>query len=277
MLTRSSWQQYLVSRREFIKHLFMALVAVNFQFAGRVLADEATTVDLPAAIREQLSKVVSAQPPQSPLRHISGNLQGGSGTARVERYFERLDSGLWGISTAILVRGALIRNTLTLQGLVELTATTTIDRDFKADVVIPVGKLFLPYGINKNIKANAVITIASLAGDLDSVSAPAAGGKFSYMRTATGQNTITTTGVFGGTRTHTLNVTAKADCSAGPEADASSLHAQLRGKYLPVKCEGDINGSTRIEEYAYLIDSKLYLLLSSGSDKFSIDGVEYGP
>lgn len=277
MLTHSSWQQYLVSRRAPIKHLFMALVVSNFLIAGRVVADEATTVDLPAAIREQLTQVVSAQPPQSLLRHVSGNLQSGSGTARVERYFERLDSGLWGISTAILVRGALIRNTLTLQGLVELTATTTIDRDFKADSIIPIGKLFVPYGINKNIKANGVITIASLSGDLNSLSAPVAGGKFSYIRTAIGQNTITTTGVFGGTRTHTLNVTAKANCSAGPEADASTLHAQLRGKYLPVKCEGETNGSTRSEEYAYLIDSKLYVLLSSGSDKFSIDTVEYGP
>jgi hypothetical protein len=260
------------------KPLLMILVVANFFFGQQGLAQEATTtVEVPAAIREQVGKAVSNTSPPALLRRLVGNVQSGSSNTPVERFFERLDSGLWGVTTAYLVRGALVRNTLTLQGLVELNAVATVDRDFNIDSIIPIGKLFVSYGVNKNLKANGAIAITSLSGDLEVLSSPAAGTKFSYARTATGQNTVTTTGVFGGTRTNTLNITAKADCSAGPEAEASNLHAQLRGKYLPVKCEGELNGSARIDEYAYLIDSRLYVVLSSGNEKFSIDKVEYAP
>jgi hypothetical protein len=272
-------QQSLAPRQERLTGRFlMALLVANLLFGGKALAEGVTTtVEVPAAIRAQLDKLVSAQSPSPVLRRISGSVQTGSGSSPVERFFERLDSGLWGVTTAIMVRGALVRNALTLHGLVELTATSTIDRDFKIDAIIPIGKLFVPYGQNKNLKANGVIAITSLGGDLDALSAPAAGGKFSYSRSAIGQNTVTTTGMFGGTRTHKLEVEFKADCSAGPEADASSLNSQLRGKYLPVKCEGKTNGSARADEFIYLVDSKLYVLLSSGNDKFNIEKVEYAP
>lgn len=260
------------------KTVLIVLVVAHFIFAQQAFAQEtATAVEVPAAIREQVGKVASKISPSVRLRRVSGNVQSGSSNTPVERFFERLDSGLWGVTTAYLVRGALVRSTLTLQGLVELTAVATVDRDFNIDSIIPIGKLFVPYGTNKNLKASGAIAITSLSGDLAVLSAPTAGSKFSYVRTATGQNTVATTGLFGGTRTHTLNISAKADCSAGPETEASMLHTQLRGKYLPVKCEGELNGSARIDEYAYLLDSGLYVALSSGNEKFSIEKVEYAP
>lgn len=258
--------------------IFAAIAGLMVLFSPNARAEgSAATVEIPPEIRQQIDKVIPRQAPVTVLRRLSGKIDSGGTHTAVERVFERADSGLWGVTTAMIVRGALVRSVLSLQGIVELSATAAVDRDFKLDSVLPVGKTFVPYGVSRNVKANASMAVTSLSGDLEALTAPTAGGKFHYARSSAGQNTVTTTGLFGGTKTMPISVTAKAHCSAGSEADASAVHPALRGRYLPVTCDVEFNGSSRTEEYAYLVDSALYVLLAAGGEKYTVERVEYMP
>jgi len=240
----------------------------------------AGVIELPDVVRDQISKLVPKTPPAAPLRTIRGVVESGSSKPRAERHFERIENGLWGVTLVITVRGAIVRRALTLQGLMQLATVTEIDREYDSAALIPVGKYFVSFSVVKGLRANGSTNTTAVSGDLETLVSPSEGSKFSFDQAWDAQSTTTTTGLFGGTRTSNLSLSLKQSCVVEKELDASSLHPKLRGKYLPVICEGPLsNGSTRTDQYAFLRDSNLYVLLSTGTDgradKYTISDVEY--
>ena len=180
----------------------------------------------------------------------------------------------------VTVRGAIIRRALTLQGLVPLATVTEIAREYDASSVVPLGKSFFSYSVTRDLKANGTTNSTALSGDLAQLVAPAVGSRFSFEQSWDAQSMVTTSGLFGGTKTSTSSFTLKQTCAVEEERDAAVLHRNFQGKYMPVNCEGKLsNGALRIDQYAFLVDSAVYLLLSSATngnvDKYTIADVEY--
>ncbi len=262
---------------------YCAVVFVAFGFIGNADSQSPNinaTVELSASIRDQLTKVIPKTEPNAPLRLIRGVIESGGAKPAAERHFERLDSGLWGVTLVVTVRGAVIRRTLTLQGLLPLASVSEIAREYDSASLVPIGKVFLSYSVTKDLKANGGTNTTALSGNLEQMVVPIVGSPFSFEHAWDAQTSVTTSGLFGGTRTSNLSLSLKQTCTTEKEGDAASLHGRLRGKYLLVNCEGTLsNGSTRSDQYAFLSDSAIYILLSTATDgradKYTITDVEY--
>ena len=65
-------------------------------------------------------------------------------------------------------------------------------------------------------------------------------------------------------------------CAADKSIEATKLHPDLKGLYIPITCEYQSNVATPpISQWAYLIDSRMYVRLSSGKETYAITEVEY--
>jgi hypothetical protein len=235
-------------------------------------------VELLAPIRETVSAVTPKAMPAAPLRLIRGHVASGGARPPADRYYERLDNGLWGVTLVITVRGAVIRRQLTLQGMLPLATVSEIDRDYDVNSFVPFGPSIVAFGVTKNLKANGSTNTTSLSGDLERLVAPAQGTAFSFEHAW--EANVTTPGVFGGTRSTSLSLGLQQKCVAEKEGEANTLHEKLRGKFLLVRCEGKLNnGSARSDEFAYLPESGVYVLLGSSTngntDRYTIADVEY--
>lgn len=238
------------------------------------------SVELTLAIRDEVSKVALKKAPTAVLRRIRGEIESGSSKPRAERYFERLDNGLWGVTLLIPVRGVIVRRMLTLQGIIDLATVSQIAREIDVPGLVPIGKIFLSYSVTKDLRANGTTNSTALSGDLATLVSPSLGAKFSFEHAWDAQSIVTTTGLFGGTRTSNTSLTLKQSCVSQKEGDATELHPKLKGRYLQVECEGEfLNGANVSRRYAYLTDSGLYVLLSStiggNKDTYTITDVEY--
>ncbi len=264
-----------------IRSCAFALMAFGFIGNSNGQAPSASApVELSAGIRDQVAKVIPKTEPAAPLRLIRGVVESGGAKPAAERHFELLDSGLWGVTLVITVRGAIIRRSLTLQGLLPLATVSEIAREYDSASLVPIGKIFLSFSVTKDLKANGSTNTTALSGGLEQMVVPTMGSKFSFEQAWDAQTSVTTSGLFGGTRTSNLNLGLKQTCTAEKEGDAASLHGKLRGKYLLVNCEGALsNGSARSDQYAFLPDSGIYILLSTATDgradKYTITDVEY--
>ncbi|MES2974713.1 MAG: hypothetical protein V4757_13945 [Pseudomonadota bacterium] len=258
----------------------MTLCLCLFETAHGQSPISTNVVEVPAGIRDRIAEILPKAEPANALRRIRGVVESGDAKPVAERYFERLDNGLWGTTLVITVRGAIIRRALTLQGMIPLATVTEIAREFDASSVVPLGKNFFSYSVTRDLKANGSTNITALSGELAQLVAPASGTKFSFEHAWEAQSVVTTSGLFGGTRVSNVSLGLKQACAVENERDASTLHANFRGKFLPVSCEGKLsNGSTRIDQYAFVVDGGMYILLSTTTDgrleKYTISDVEY--
>lgn len=167
-----------------------------------------------------------------------------------------------------------------LQGLVPLATVTEVAVELDTTSVVPIGKVFLPFGIKSSIKSGGNTSVNQLSGELEKMTAPTPGVKFPVDYAWDANVVSTTSGLFGGTKASSFSFSVKQICTADKESEASTLHARLQGKYRKVTCDGTLsNGATRSEEYAFLVDSDLYLLLSTTTngrtDRYTIAEVEY--
>src|SRR5262249_45118542 len=142
-----------------------------------------------------------------------------------------------------------LANVTELGGPVRLPATT-----------VPVGKLVLRLSsTERNLSARGFLNATSIAGDLATLALPSPGAVFSFEQKLERRNTVTITGgLFSGPRTSDLKSDRRNKCVVGEEVDAAVLSAQLRGRYLPVTCEGgdEAQNTKHTRKWAYLLDSK---------------------
>ncbi len=237
-------------------------------------------VVLSPAIQAQVSALAPKTVPTALLRSVKGVVESGSSTSQAVRYFERLDNGLWSSTLELGTKKGIVRKSLMLQGIVPLATVTEIAVELDTTSVVPIGKVFLPFGIKSSVKSGGSTSVNQLSGELEKMMAPAAGVKFPLDYGWDGRVVSTTSGLFGGTKASSLSLSVKQVCTADNELEASTLNPRLLGKYRKVTCDGALSsGATRSEEYAYLVDSDLYVLLSSTingrTDRYTIAEVEY--
>lgn len=153
---------------------------------------------------------------------------------------------------------------ITLCGLVPLVAESSSTTESSVGTVLPIGNIFVPFGIKTNTDFNNRVKLVSLEASISSLCNPQPGVEFTY-KTET-EVVIKTSGVFS--RTTRVKRTEAASCkTAAATKPASELLPSLQGTYLPVSCDVTLtNGAIRHIEYAFLIDSAFYLTAESTTE-----------
>lgn len=155
-------------------------------------------------------------------------------------------------------------HTMTLCGLVPLVGESSSTTTSTVGTVLPVGNVFVPFGLKTNVDFNNRVKLVVLEASIPSLCSPQFGTEFTY-KTET-EVVVKTSGVFG--RTTQVKRTETASCkTAAASKLASELLPSLLGMYLPVSCDVTLtNGAKKHVEYAYLIDSAFYLLTEATTD-----------
>lgn len=171
-----------------------------------------------------------------------------------------LESGLTGAqSTAAQTDGKAIGrgSSLWLCGLVllltEAQSTNTID----ATTALPVGRLFVPFGMKSSTEFSSRYLVTSLTSSASSLCNPAPGTELSARIEA--DRTIRTQGLFS--KTNSFKLVQEIRCTVGTEPKAGKLlHESVLGDYLEVECKISMPDSkTGTAKYAFLIESRYYL------------------
>ena len=176
--------------------------------------------------------------------------------------YARQDSGLWAVlSSGTFTSGAGggTMQSLSLCGLVTLVSTMSATTYNDLTAAIPIGKIFVPFGMRSSIDQSRRQRVTNLETDAN-VCAPAPSTDFSY-RTET-EVLSSTSGLLR------LSNSTKRDehfaCKVNAESiPASKIFPSLRGDSLRVTCERTAGWGGKItREYAFLKDAALYVLLS---------------
>jgi len=214
--------------------------------------------------------------PRQPLTALKYDLVTGESTRSSQARYERLDSGLEVVSTLLGGKGAILSRVLTLKGMIELASTTESTIEINLNNALAIGNKTLPYSIHRTLRTSSVRNTTALSGDLAALMQPQPGGRFSYVHSF--EDEYSSSAALGARRvaTSTFNVS----CDVANPAGASTLHHQLRGKYLHIVCEGtNREGGTFTNQFAFLLDSQIYLRLAAsnrrGETKYTLTGVEY--
>ncbi len=272
----------------------MKLQPTNYSFAGQLLLcaivgaistialaadDEALTVD--ASVRNAVGPVGSS-PPRSPLKRAQFKLElplrPNAPYTEIDSLYEPLGNGLWGVmSTLKRPNGSGAQQLVTVCGMFEALAATSTSLSTTLTGIMPIGKLFVPFGMKKSFAADSLARITKLDVDPLALCQPAAGSSFDYAVQIETQYALSP----GTTASSKMNaVTLKGRCEASQRMPATGLHGGLRGDYIEVTCSGSNDaGKPLSRKFAYLVDSALYLLLETKSDanfyKYTVLNVEY--
>lgn len=173
----------------------------------------------------------------------------------------RQESGLTGGSASTVYRNGAAKalgRGMNLCGLATVLSESQSTTDTSATSAIPIGKLFVPFGVKSSIDFSNRYRLSSLEASIPSLCKPVAGEEFSFKFEA--EHTMKTSGLFGGTKL--IRRSAHSKCKVAAEAiSAKQVHPSLQGEALLVSCESeDQNNKNSTEEYVYLKDSAFYLL-----------------
>lgn len=234
-------------------------------------------VELSPNVREELSKLPKRDASAAQIKLLKIDIDSGSEITKAERHFELLDNRLVGITETLPTRNSQARS-LTLQGIIDLVWTMEVLTSGETVIPLPGGKAFLPFGVSRTIKTSLVRTTSLLSGDLPILVTPAPETPFSYEHTI--DNELSRKGLLS--LTSSFRIETKVTCRVKAAAEATLIHPKLLGTYLPVTCDGkDPEGPPFSRDFAYLVDSQLYILLSLTSrgrrETYKITDVEYAP
>jgi hypothetical protein len=198
----------------------------------------APDIELSSAVRQELEKLALPKVSE-PLKSIKFAVKSGS----LDFFYEPFENGLWGVAQLSTgSRGKVVQRLITLSGLIVLGGTL----DALSEQDIPVfGRA--PFSLPLKHTTIRTFRAENLSGDLAVLTSPAPGAKFSYELS-----------MHVGSRTS--DRVDKASCVVENKADAATLHPKLRGSYLPVTCEETRDGRDSSRQYAYLVESKVYVL-----------------
>lgn len=225
----------------------------------------APKVELSAVLRQDLARLPLSTVPVASLKMVKFSDE--AGTPQLSAYYERLESGLWGVAHLTTAgRTGAVQRQLSLHGLVALGGTIEFSSEVEIPIFVP-GVKFLPFGsITRPIQTKSTYQAEYIKGDLSTLSNPTPGAKFSYE-------------VSWKSSARSSNNEAKASCSVEKEMSAGTLNSKLRGAFFPITCEEVRNGQTSTRQYAYLLESRLYVMTSivggANEGKFKLAEVEY--
>jgi hypothetical protein len=277
-----------VSAQAFLAAVFIILFIGSSSGQSVLLANPQPTpesiapnIQLPSAVLGRLKDIPPSKVSISALRALKVELSAGSDARPALFYFEPLDNGLWAVALIVpFPNRANVMRSITLKGLIRLALTLDLIGEFDIPLVIP-GKGFVPFSglplFKSTVKTSLVRKTTALSGDLSSLISPTPGARFSYVNAFETQTTGR--GVF--TTSTGSKVEVNASCVAAAELKSgTTLHPKLRGSFLPISCEQRRGQLIETSEYAFLIDSALYILLAitGVQDKkttYRITDVEY--
>jgi hypothetical protein len=196
-------------------------------------------------------------------------------------YFEPQENGLWAVAFILpFPNRANVMRSITLQGLIRLALTLELLGEFDVPLLTP-GKAFVPFAglplFKSTVKTSSIRKTTSLSGDLARLISPVPGVNFSYVNAFE----VQTTGKGMFTTSTGSKVEATASCVSATEVKlATTLHPKLKGSFLSVSCEERRGPTMEKEEYAYLVESTLYILLNTTDAQgkktsYRITDVEY--
>lgn len=259
----------------------IALYAIAFSaMCGGAFAQGASStqiVELSSNVRDELSKLPKRDVSTAQLKTLKIDIDAGSGITKAEKSFEFLGNGLVGVTEVLPAQNSQARS-LTLQGIVELVWTMEVLTSGETVIPLPGAKAFLPFGVSRTIRTSVVRKTNTLSGELPALVVPTPQIPFSFEQTT--DTELSRKGLLS--LTSNFRNETKISCTVQAAADAKAIHPKLMGQYLPVTCEGkDPKGPPFVREFAYVIDSHLYILLSTtGRDRretHKITDVEYAP
>lgn len=209
--------------------------------------------------------MTSRAPPQAPLKLIRMMQKGSRGETAQEWHYQRLESGLWGVTHLIPnpVRPTIgmLRQTIAIHGLAELAWLDESSPYTINQPRVAIDQAFRPFAINNTLRARHIGTVTELGGNIVALITLSPGVGFSFSRsfeTATkipGEKPLSTQ-IKKATGSNTISCTT----TATPET-AATLHLDLKGAFLRLICNTEgREGST---ERAFLLDSGVAILVSA--------------
>ena len=259
----------------------MKLHSINYRFSSLLLLctvagaistialagdDEPLAVD--ASIRNAVGQV-EASLPKSPLKRAQFKmelpLRPNAPNTEIDSLYEPLGNGLWGVmSTLRRPNGTGAQQLVTVCGMFDALAATSTNLSTNLTGIMPIGKIFVPFGMKKSFAADSLARITKFDVDPVALCQPVAGSSFDYAVQTEVQYTVSP----GPTASpKTTVVTLKGQCEASQRMPAIGLLGGLRGDYIEVTCSGSNDaGRPLSRKFAYLVDSALYLLLETKSD-----------
>jgi hypothetical protein len=246
------------------------LVSESVAIAGDVIVD-------PLSLPEEVVKAVSQiqySPYSSRLKRIVMTVSTGQlGSTPVTNDYEPLGQGLWGIRSVSKQNSSAVEGaSISICGLVELVGASKFDVNYETTISVPVGRLFLPYGLKGHMdgattsRANNI----ALGSGAERLCNPVPGDVLAYEVQSESSFAHTTTSYSGSSSRASINV-FRWKCTVGAPKPISELVAEQDGTYLPVTCSG-INESSNINvsaEYAFLQPFGIYLVLRRVGGTFS--------
>lgn len=250
-----------------------------------VLASEAQTPGADLTVPAELQSILAAHAPTGmPTRLLAGytsveELDHKTNLSKIyvdsTAEFLRLESGLTGALGTTVYRNGAAKGAgrgANLCGLMTVLSESQSTTDTSSAAVIPMGKLFVPFGVKSSVDFSNRYRLMKLDASIPSVCKPAEGEAFSFQFEA--EHTMKTSGLFGGTKV--IRRASKSKCKVAGEAiPASKINSSLQGDALLVSCESeDQNEKKSTEEYVYLKDSAFYLM-TSRVDEWQRSKIQY--
>ena len=244
--------------------------------------DDAAPVSLEPSVRSVVASM-GATPPRAPVKRMKFAMEVASSSApavEVESRYLYLGDGLWGIlSTIKRPNFAGAQQAVSVCGMFDGVAATSTTTTIETTQSLPIGKLFVPFGMRTGIANDAVAKLTNLSIDGASPCSPSPGSAFDFQ-TRTETQLKTSAGLFASGKV--LTATIKGRCESSSAVPASGLHKDLRGEAVEVTCNGANDaGKPLVRKYAYLVHSGIYVLLETATEsnrfKYRVLEAEYEP
>jgi hypothetical protein len=262
---------------------FAGAVWVLLAVSHPILANEQP--EAPLTVEPSIKTVVDLLEPSAPryalhrvkflMEMVSrANVQ----PSEIDSRYLAISDGLWGVmSTLQRSNGTGAQQVVTVCGIFDALSATTSTFTLDQNTVLPIGKIFVPFGMKTNFSTDSVARMVKLDVNPNVACRPAPNTSFDFS-TQTETQYKTSPSVASSVKT--ISVSAKGRCSVSEKRSAASLSPNLRGEYLDVTCTSmNDTGKSLTRRFAYLSDSALYLLLETKSDanqfKYSVLSVEY--
>lgn len=227
----------------------------------------------------QLATEAGGALPASTIKRLSLRTEMGPWKVTEALTYQRRADGLWEVARQTsLGSTTTTERMLTVRGLLPLAEVV---RTVLAPTTPPGAMFQILQAPAMTIDVEAVANEAE--GDWSVMLAPHEAGSFS-ARTAMSVQVSRSGGRSAKRSTEHAARQTEAVCTVAGAKPAASMHPDLRGNYLPVSCTMTVNAKTTTREFAYLVQSNLYVQLSQTDPVVSnfsstsvVASVEYAP
>ncbi len=241
--------------------------------------DAATSISAADSVRLFVEKELSESPPKPKSKIVRLQLATlYAGKAGVEDWsVTYLPEGLLGINVASTGWSTIKGSRLSLAGFVDLVDAVDSEASWASSTAVSVGRVYIPFTLNTAQVSSSASRLDELSGDIGLAIKASANSSFQFRQLKI-TDRKSKTGWFSSSGT--LKNSFVISCTVGEDKPAAELNPNLRGDYRLAKCEyKNVTGPSSRQEYAYLVDSGIYVRLFSQGSKteftYSVTAVDY--